>query len=350
VSAQSFSSIPEVSLAPWRGVASERAAFAERLTTICHEVGFFSLVDHGVDDAFINSYFAMMTAFFALPESVKATIDKQRSPYFRGWERVGAELTDNRTDYREQIDMWSEHPPACVGAEPGFLRLLGPNQWLDERDLPGFRKTVDAFFARMGVVADELMAAMAVGLGLDSEHFRDLFGEQPQSLVKLISYPPTPPGEAGVNAHHDTGFMTLLAQHGVSGLQAQNPDGEWIDIPPRPGAFVVNLGEMLQAMTGNYFVATTHRVVATEARLSSGYFHGPDLRTRLDPLPLDPRFAAAVAASPRHAAAGFMARRDELLAGRGGIASASAPVYGQQLWNYFSRSYPEIVRAHYPTG
>jgi isopenicillin N synthase-like dioxygenase len=346
MSAQSFTSIPEVSMAEWH---DDPVAFAERLTTICHEVGFFSLVDHGIDAGFLDRYFALMAEFFALPEAVKATIDKLQSPHFRGWERVGAELTDNRTDYREQIDMWSEHPPAGPNPDPAFLRLLGPNQWLDEPHLPGFRAIVNEFFARMGHVGDQLMAAMSLGLGLAKGHISDIFGEQPQSLVKLISYPPTPPGEAGVNAHHDTGFLTLLAQHRVSGLQAQNPDGEWIDIPPRRGALVVNLGEMLQAMTGNYFVATTHRVVATEARLSSGYFHGPDLRTRLDPLPLHPRFAEAVAASPRHASAGFMAKREELLAGQSGIASASAPVYGQQLWNYFVRSYPENVRAYYPS-
>ena len=105
----------------------------------------------------------------------------------------------------------------------------------------------------------------------------------------MIHYPPTPPGEAGVNAHHDAGFLTLLMQHGVGGLQVLNPAGDWVDVPPRDDAFVVNLGEMLQAMTGNYVVATTHRVIATEERYSSGYFHGPDLRTRLDPLPLDGR-------------------------------------------------------------
>ena len=106
--------------------------------------------------------------------------------------------------------------------------------------------------------------------------------ERPLSLAKLISYPPTPPGEAGVNAHHDAGFLTLLMQHGVGGLQVENAVGDWIDVPPRDDAFVVNLGEMLQRMTGNYFVATTHRVIATEARCSSGYFHGPDLRTPLE--------------------------------------------------------------------
>ena len=137
-------------------------------------------------------------------------------------------------------------------------------------------------------------------------------------------------------------------QHGVGGLQALSPDSAWIDVPPRRGSFVVNLGEMLQAMTGNYFVATTHRVITTEPRVSSGYFHGPDLRTRLDPMELDPRFVAAVAASPRHAGAGFMAKREELLAGTGGMASPSAPVFGQQMWNYYLRSYPDNVRAHYP--
>jgi isopenicillin N synthase-like dioxygenase len=242
----------------------------------------------------------------------------------------------------------TENPPYGIDAEPPYLRLDGPNQWLDESVLPGFRDVVEQFFTRLGAVANELMAAMSVGLGLDADHLHHIFGERPQSFAKLIRYPRTPPGEAGVNPHHDAGFLTILAQRGVGGLQAQNPDGEWIDVPPMPGTFVVNLGEMLQAMTGNYFVATTHRVIAAEPRFSSGYFHGPDLRTRLDPLPLDVRFAAAVAASPRHSSAGFMAKRDELLSGRSGITSTSVAVYGQQLWNYYVRSYPDNVRAHHP--
>ena len=347
-SAQSFSVIPEMSLRGWTAASTDRVAFARKITRICHEVGFFSLVDHDVPDEFLDRYFGVMEAFFALPEHDKATIDKRNSPHMRGWERVGAELTDNRTDYREQLDVSTENPTYGHDVEPAYLRLDGPNQWPAESLLPGFRATVEEFFSRLGGVADQLMAAMSLGLGLDEDHLGQLFGERPLSFVKLISYPPSPPGEAGVNAHHDAGFLTVLVQRGVGGLQVQNPAGQWIDVPPRPGAFVVNLGEMLQAITGNYFVATTHRVITAEARLSSGYFHGPDLRTRLDPLELDPRFAAAVAASPRHAAAGFMAQREELIGGHGGIASESAPVFGQQMWNYYLRSYPGHIRAHYP--
>ncbi len=343
-----FTTIPEVDLRRWRGSDTDRAALASDVCRICHEVGFFQLVGHGVPDEFRVRYFDLLQQFFELPEEVKARIDKIRSRHFRGWERVGAELTDNRTDFREQLDVSTENPSYAPDAIPAFLRLDGPNQWLPDDVLPGFRAAVEELFERLGAVAFELMEVLSVGLGLEPDHLRDVFGERPLSFAKLINYPPTPPGEAGVNAHHDAGFLTLLMQHGVSGLQIENPDGDWIDVPPRDDALVVNLGEMLQRMTGNYFVATTHRVIARQARVSSGYFHGADLRTPLHPLPLAPEFAAAVAASRRHAEAGFMAKRHELLAGDGGTRSTSADTYGQQLWNYYQRSYPANVRAHYP--
>jgi isopenicillin N synthase-like dioxygenase len=111
---------------------------------------------------------------------------------------------------------------------------------------------------------------------------------------------------------------------------------------------VVNLGEMLQSMTGNYFVATTHRVVASEERYSSAYVHGPGLTTALVPLPLDRAFAAAVEASAHHRDAGFMARQDELVEGARGTTSVAADTYGRQLWNYFTRSYPDLVARHHP--
>ncbi len=351
MTAVTFSTIPEIDISPARlGNEVERAALIDELRQVCHEVGFFHLVGHGVPVEFLDRYTAQLQAFFALPESVKAAIDKVNSRHFRGWERVGAELTDNRTDYREQIDLSGEHPPYPADIEPAYLRLDGPNQWLADEELPGFRATVEEWFRRLGALADELMGLLALGLGLDQGHFRRAFGERPLPFVKLISYPRTPEGEAGVNPHHDAGFLTILLQDRVGGLQARNPDGEWIDVPPRRDAFVVNLGEMLQALTGNYFVATTHRVFATEPRFSSAYFHGPDLRTVLTPLDLDPSFADAVASSPRHANAGFMAKRDELLAGQSGIASASAAVYGEQLWNYYRRSYPDNMARHYPDG
>ena len=345
----SFSTIPVVSLDDWRRPGADRQQFALELVRVCHEVGFFTLVDHGVDPAIIDRWRRTVAQFFQLSETAKARIEKHQSRHFRGWERVGAELTNNRIDYREQVDLSTEYEPYPIDVKPSYLLLDGPNQWLPEDVLPGYRATVTDWFGRMKALADELMGILAVGLGLEPDTFERAFGDRPLSLLKMISYPPTPPGEAGVNSHHDAGFLTLLLQHGVSGLQALNHDDEWIDIEPTEDAFVVNLGEMLQSMTGNYLVATTHRVIANEARQSSAYFHGPDLRSSLAPLALDPAYAEAVAASPRHQGAGFMAKRDELLDGASGTQSTPVRVFGEQLWNYYVRSYPNVVAAHYPT-
>lgn len=343
-----FQEIPLLSFAGWAGPGADRRAFAERLRVTCHEVGFFRLVDHGVDPGFMDEYFAAMRRFFALPDDVKAGIDKINSPWFRGWERVGAERTDARVDHREQIDVWTDLAPRALrDSDPTYLRLEGPNQWPDDT-VPELRPLVERFQAEMAALADGLMAAMGLALGLHEGSFDELFGTRRMSLVKLIHYPPTPRDEAGVNAHHDTGFLTLLWQHGVGGLEVQNQRGEWIDVPADGDAIVVNLGEMLQAMTGNYFVATNHRVVSPEERYSSAYFHGPELTTPLVPLPLDARFAEAVAASPHHATAGFMVRHDELQRGARGTTSTAADTYGRQLWNYFTRSYPELVARHHP--
>jgi isopenicillin N synthase-like dioxygenase len=346
--AAGFSEIPVIDLGRHDHGPDEAAALAEEVRRACHEVGFFYATGHGIEADFVARHLAALEAFFALDEATKARIDKIDSPHFRGWERVGSELTGGRTDFREQLDVSSENPPYPRGVEPDFLHLDGPNQWLPEDVLPGFRAAVTEFFDRMGDLARRIMRIMAAGLDLPADTFDRLFGERLHSLAKLISYPATPPGEAGVNGHHDAGFLTVLLQHDVGGLQALSPDGRWIDVPPRPGAFVINTGEMLQEMTGNYVVAATHRVITDRPRFSSAYFHGPDLRTELTPLPLAPRYAAAVAASARHAGAGFMARRDELAAGVDGIAATTgAGVYGRQLWNYYTRSYPQNMTRHY---
>ena len=67
----------------------QRREFAERVSTICHEVGFFLLIGHGMEEL-VRDVFAIMRRLFALPPSEKARIDKRRSPHFRGWEAEGS--------------------------------------------------------------------------------------------------------------------------------------------------------------------------------------------------------------------------------------------------------------------
>ncbi|HEY1282573.1 MAG TPA: 2-oxoglutarate and iron-dependent oxygenase domain-containing protein, partial [Acidimicrobiales bacterium] len=108
-----FTSIPVVDLSRWtRNDSEDAASVAAEVRTVCHQVGFFHLVGHGVPDEFFARWFDGLQRFFALPDETKGRIDKRRSRHFRGWEAVGSELTNNRTDYREQLDVSTENPPS----------------------------------------------------------------------------------------------------------------------------------------------------------------------------------------------------------------------------------------------
>jgi isopenicillin N synthase-like dioxygenase len=349
-------SLPIICLAQWLDASdSEKERIAARVCKICHEIGFFLLQDHGIHPQFLRDVFSIMRRLFSLPLHQKKLIDKHKSRHFRGWECEGSEKTNGRPDYREQVDLWTEHPARDANVEPKYLRLLGPNQWFpNEQDvLPGYREIMTEWFQQAEKVADTILEILAVGLGLEANHFEtNVFGLERMSLTKIIRYPPTPDNQAGVNAHHDTGFITVLCCETSPGLQVQNEAGEWFDVtPPTPYTFVINLGEMLQGMTQNYFVATPHRVVNTQSieRFALGYFHGPSLSTKLSPLHLDESYVAAVKASRRHSHAGFMASKQETEQGVGDMQSTHRPdVYGEQLYNYFARSYPNIMAVHYP--
>jgi len=341
--------IPVINLAD--GLARDPAVLADTVRHICHQVGLFVVTNHGVANDVVEDVFRVGKALFSLPTEQKVLIDKRLSPHFRGWEAEGAEYTNNQPDIREQVDLWSEHPARNPQVEPAYLRLLGPNQWMPEAVLAEHQKVMTRWFDEAGKLADELMSLLATGLGLPSGYFETLFGEERMSLSKLIRYPATPEGMFGVNAHHDAGFLTVLAAGETPGLEIQNAANEWMPVPVIPDAFVINLGEMLQAITGNYYIATPHRVFTTSERFSLGYFHGPSLHTELAEIDLAPEFAEAVKNSPRHASAGFMASAEDTNNGVLDMAGdQKAATYGDQLWNYFRRSYPENMALHYPSA
>ncbi|GAB3705909.1 isopenicillin N synthase family dioxygenase [Mariniluteicoccus flavus] len=269
--------------------------FRADLLAAAHEVGFFYLVGHGLDAVRQTELINAARLFFALPEQEKRAIENVNSPHFRGWTRVGGERTQGRTDWREQIDITVEREPVAVGAGvPDWAVLEGPNLWPES--LPGFRNVVENWSAHVAGVGRQLLQEWAEALGQDRGVF-DAAYERHMSLTKIVRYPGRVEGgtEQGVGAHKDSGMLTLLfVEPGKGGLQVEGPDG-WVDATPVEGAFIVNIGELLEVATDGYLVATNHRVVAPPAgdeRISVPFFYNPGLDARIPKLTLPPELAA----------------------------------------------------------
>ena len=137
------------------------------------------------------------------------------------------------------------------------------------------------------------MGADVVDIGEDAVD--DLIGDAPGQLVKIIRYPvrESTPDDQGVGPHKDSGLVTVLLQDALGGLQVEAEDG-WIDVPPLPDTYVVNIGELLELASNGYLRATVHRVVTPPGRsdrLSVAFFLGARLDATVTVLDLPDELA-----------------------------------------------------------
>lgn len=290
---QTQRSIPVLDLSTARSAdGSFDPAFIAQLREAAHAVGFFQIVNYGAAPSQVDDLFGVMKEFFNLPLEKRLELDNRNSPHFRGYARLGTEVTRGRADSREQIDFSPEREPVRDYPEdqPYWL-LQGPNQWPRE-ELPDLERRAMEWAGLMSTVGAELLAAIAVALGQQEDHFTDLFEDTPAWMAKLVHYVGglEGAGNQGVGLHADYGFVTLLLQDEVGGLEVLPPGTDTaIPVEPIPGALVVNLGEMLEVATGGYLAATIHRVQAPPAgvdRYSVPFFWSPRLDAVVNPVPL----------------------------------------------------------------
>lgn len=286
--------LPILDISRLRGTVEDRAAFLAELRDAAHDVGFCYVVGHGVPAEVTQGIFGVLKRFFELPVERRLEIENVNSPQFRGYTRTGAEHTGGTPDWREQIDVGPERPARTVGeGDPAWLRLIGPNQWPPA--LPELRDATLNWQAEALRVSQEVLRALAAALGQDDRYFDTWFDDEAATHLKLIHYPGTTTSDQGVGAHKDYGYLALLQQDEIGGLQVQTEDGDWIDATPVPGSFVVNIGEMLEVATQGYLRATRHRVVSPGTgvdRYSAAFFLAPRLDAVVEPLTLPAELAA----------------------------------------------------------
>lgn len=312
---------------------TDRAAFLEDLRVAAREVGFFYLAGHGVPEALAERVREVSRRFFALPDDEKLRVQMIHSPHFRGYNRAGLELTRGKPDWREQFDIHAEREalPRTPGA-PAWSRLQGPNLWPDAA-LPELRPTLLEWQARLTEVAIRLVRAFAEALVGDADALEPIYAGTPNQTMKIIRYPGRAGDapEQGVGAHKDSGLLTFVLQDEVGGLQVETAAG-WVDAVPRPGTFVVNIGELLELASNGYLKATVHRVASPPAgrdRASIAFFLGARLDAEVPLLALPPALAAEA---------------------RGPASDPENPLFRNVGANYLKgrlRSHPDVAERHH---
>ncbi|MDU9395914.1 2-oxoglutarate and iron-dependent oxygenase domain-containing protein [Pseudomonas sp. zfem003] len=284
-----MNTLPLIDIAPLYGTDS--AAWRDVATQIdaaCRDWGFFYITGHGIPPERIDALLATAKTFFALPEAEKLKIDITRTAHHRGYGAIATEQLDptQPSDLKETFDMGfhmaADHPEVLAGKP-----LRGPNR---HPDLPGWAPLMEQHYADMQALAQTLLRAIALALGIERDFFDARFAE-PISVFRMIHYPPRHTARSadqpGAGAHTDYGCVTLLYQDDAGGLQVRNVHGEWIDAPPIPGSFVVNIGDMMARWSNDRYTSTPHRVISPLGvhRYSMPFFAEPHPDTEISCLP-----------------------------------------------------------------
>lgn len=269
------------------GSGTDGSAVVDAVKAAAEGSGFLYVSGHGIDPAVIERAFAASRAFFALPEADKLRIKVNTS--HRGYIPMQGSTTSDglKPNMNESLvagrDLGPDDPDVAAGTP-----LHGPNQWPEGH--PEVREAFERYFEAVNGLGFRLLEIFGEALGLGRGYFLPYF-DNPMPFMRAIHYPPQPEtrsaNEFGIAPHTDYGFLTILAQDPVGGLQVKRRGGGWIDAPYIPGTFVVNIADMLMRWTNDIWVSTPHRVINTSGRerYSIAFFFDPTYHTLVECIP-----------------------------------------------------------------
>ncbi|MEE8334576.1 MAG: 2-oxoglutarate and iron-dependent oxygenase domain-containing protein [Alphaproteobacteria bacterium] len=293
--------IPVIDLSPFFGGDSTACAEAAReIDQACREIGFFTVVGHGVDQELINRTRQAAIDFFALSTTEKLAVERPPQKISRGYFK----LQDRSLSYTlgkeappDLQEAYAIGPDETSGpewrADGPHAGMLAPNLWPARPD--GFRDTMMDYYAAMLALGGGIMRAVAAALDVDPAYFERGF-RHPSSVIRLIRYPAQSdapkPDQLRAGEHTDYGTITFVRGDDVpGGLQVRTRAGDWIEVSPPPGGFVCNVGDALARWTNDRWVSTLHRVgnppaeAAKSDRISLVFFHMPDHDAHIECIP-----------------------------------------------------------------
>ena len=261
-----FDSIPAFSMLD---IQERDAETISQLKLALTTHGFFTITDHGIADEVLKSSYKLSKDFFSLHEDAKNSYAHPEKAGARGYTPYGKETAVGETtpDLKE---FW-HHGPMI---DDSYDSRISENILVYE--IPGFNDQFDILFNQLNLLGIKVLSAIAVILGKEPDFF-DAWALKGNSILRLIHYPPVKDSSniLRARAHEDINLITLLVGAEESGLEVQNPEGDWIPIAAKSKSIVCNIGDMMQLVTRSQLKSTSHRVVDNNVSSSASRYSMP---------------------------------------------------------------------------
>ncbi|GAV98696.1 Clavaminate synthase-like protein [Lentinula edodes] len=232
-----------------------RKALADEVVQAMNTQGFFYVVNHGYTVEQTRRTFSIASSTFDDVDNEEKKMYMGKSPaVYEGYKpRQTWQIEQGVTD---QIEHYNINHDVRNRMHPGALR---PH--LDEIEKFSRHNHTHILFT--------ILRLMAMGMQLPEDTFVDMhrFEAPGESSVRFMKYYPRSPEEelqtknVWLKGHTDIGSITILWSQPISGLQILSPDGVWRYIRHVENALVVNSGDVMQLLSGNFYKPTIHRVI-----------------------------------------------------------------------------------------
>lgn len=239
--------IPLIDLFGINRSAEVRREIVDKIQGASENWGFFQIVNHGIPEDVMDELRDGVRRFFGQDDQVK------RQFYSR----------DNTKSFIYNSN-FALNPGIACNWRDTFSCTMAPHQ-PDPSDLPVTCRDIilrySNYVMKLGVTLFELLSE---ALGLKSNHLKDMYCDEGLILIGHY-YPACPEPELtfGISKHTDSGFLTILVQDDVGGLQVLH-ENQWVDVPFSPGALIINISDLLQLITNDRFKSAQHRVLANK--------------------------------------------------------------------------------------
>ncbi|CAN0906740.1 2-oxoglutarate-dependent dioxygenase 19 [Linum grandiflorum] len=246
-----------------------RSKAIQDLADACQNWGFFQVINHGVEESLMEGMIEICEEFFNLTEEEK---EKYKGNDVLDPIRYG-------TSFNTSVDkvlFWRD-----------FLKVFVHPNFHSPQNPPAFSQISSKYCRQVRSLARVLMIAICEGLGLHLTPFLELEMETTGFQILIANfYPPCPQPEfaMGLPSHSDHGFLTVLAQNGIDGLQLKH-NGKWVDVHGLPNSFLVNIGDHLEILSNGRYKSNVHRAVVNgnATRISVAVANGPSLDAVIKP-------------------------------------------------------------------